>query len=165
MRKIVKRKKLSAAYWADIRAAYLVGGSLRGLAREAGLSESTILVKASRERWGEARRKALERIAHQRQQESVEVASGRLMQTHLLNMLAVSQRLSDYTAGLPDGLAFNEIAKINSLDLVARRQLGLDRKEPTVLVNFWGRGATVAPSIIEVDDCDSASPVLGEAVN
>lgn len=147
--------KLSAAAWQDIKAAYLVGGGLRALAREAGIPENTILVRAHRERWSEQRSKALERIMPQRaHEESLEISQGRLLERHLLNMLAVSQRLSDYASALPDGLAFEGIAKIDTMDRLARRQLGLDKAEPLVRVNLWGGGggATPVPSIIEIVD-------------
>ncbi len=149
----VKRRTLSEATWQDIKAAWLLGGTLRGLAREAGISENTILVRAHRERWSEQRQAALARIMPQRaHEESLEISQGRLLESHLLNMLAVSQRLSNYVTALPDGLAFDGIAKIDTMDRLARRQLGLDRKEPSVLVNLWSNGgASPAPSIIEMD--------------
>lgn len=144
--------KLSAGAWQDMKAAYLVGGGLRALAREAGIPENTILVRAHREKWSEQRQAALARIMPQRaHEESLEISQGRLLERHLLNMLAVSQRLSDYASGLPDGVAFDGIAKIDTMDRLARRQLGLDKPEAAVQINLWGRGATVAPSIIEVD--------------
>jgi hypothetical protein len=142
--------KLSAGAWQDIKAAYLVGGGLRALARQAGLSENTILVRAHREKWSDQRQAALARIMPQTaHEESLEITQGRLLERHLLNMLAVSQRLSDYSASLPDGLAFEGIAKIDTMDRLARRQLGLDKAEPLVRVNLWGGGgATPVPSII-----------------
>ncbi len=149
--------KLSNEAWRDIKAAYFVGGGLRALAREAGIPENTILVRAHRERWSEQRQAALARIMPQRaHEESLEISQGRLLERHLLNMLALSQRLSDYSASLPDGLAFDGIAKIDTMDRLARRQLGLDKPEPLVRVNLWGGGgASPAPSIILEADISS----------
>jgi hypothetical protein len=131
--------KLSNEAWRDIKAAYLCGGGLRALAREAGIPENTILVRAHREKWSEQRQAALARIMPQKShEESLGISQGRLMERHLLNMLAVSQRLSDYARALPDGLAFDAVAKIDTMDRLARRQLGLDKPEAAVQLNFWG---------------------------
>lgn len=130
--------KLSAQAWQDIKAAYLCGGGLRALAREAGISENTILVRAHREKWSEHRSAALAKILPQRaQEESLEISQGRLMERHLLNMLALSQRLSDYATALPDGLAFDAVARIDTMDRLARRQLGLDKPQAALQINLW----------------------------
>jgi hypothetical protein len=131
--------KLSAQAWQDIKAAYLCGGGLRALAREAGISENTILVRAHREKWSDQRSAALAKILPQRaQEESLEISHGRLMERHLMNMLALSQRLSDYATGLPDGVAFDAVARIDTMDRLARRQLGLDKPQTALQINLWG---------------------------
>jgi hypothetical protein len=104
----VKRTKLSVSAWQDIKAAYLLGGTLRGLAREANMSENTLLVKAHREKWSDQRQAALAKILPMKShEESLGISQGRLMERHLLNMMAVSQRLSNYAHALPDELAFD----------------------------------------------------------
>lgn len=131
--------KLSNEAWRDIKAAYLCGGGLRALAREAGIPENTILVRAHREKWSDQRQAALAKIMPMKShEESLGISQGRLMERHLLNMMAVSQRLSNYAHALPDELAFDAVGKIDTMDRLARRQLGLDKPEAAVQLNFWG---------------------------
>ena len=131
--------KLSNEAWGDIKSAYLCGGGLRSLAREAGIPENTILVRAHREKWSDQRQAALAKIMPMKShEESLGISHGRLMERHLLNMMAVSQRLSDYAHALPDELAFDAVGKIDTMDRLARRQLGLDKPEAAVQFNFWG---------------------------
>lgn len=133
--------KLSNAAWNDIKSAYLVGGTLRGLAREAGISENTILVRAHREKWSQQRQEALAKILPQKShEESLGISQGRLMERHLLNMMAVSERLSDFVHALPVHQAFDAVAKIDTMDRFTRRQLGLDKPEPVVSVNLFSGG-------------------------
>jgi hypothetical protein len=130
--------KLSTGAWQDIKAAYLVGGGLRALAREAGIPENTILVRAHREKWSDQRQAALAKILPQKPpEESLGISHGRLMERHLLNMMALSERLSDYAHAMPDGLAFDAVAKIDTMDRFTRRQLGLDKPGPAVSVNLF----------------------------
>jgi len=138
--------KLSAESWRDIKAAYLVGGGLRALAREAGISENTILVRAHREKWSEQRQAALAKIMPQKSnEESLGISQGRLMERHLLNMLAVSERLSDFAHALPVHQAFDAVAKIDTMDRLARRQLGLDKPQPAVHLNLFGSASFMEP--------------------
>lgn len=140
--------KLSTGAWQDIKAAYLVGGGLRALAREAGIPENTILVRAHREKWSEQRQAALAKIMPQKShEESLGISQGRLMERHLLNMMAVSERLSDFANALPVHQAFDAVAKIDTMDRFTRRQLGLDKPEPAISVNLFGGGPSfdVAP--------------------
>ncbi len=132
-------RKLSDAAWNDVRSAYLCGGTLRGLAREAGISENTILVRAHREKWSQQRQAALAKILPQKShEESLGISHGRLMERHLLNMMAVSERLSDFANALPVEMAWEGVSKIDTMDRFTRRQLGLDKPEPVVSVNLFG---------------------------
>ena len=53
------KPRLPATDWNQLRAAYTAGGSLRGLARAAGIPEGTILARAKRESWTRLKKDAL----------------------------------------------------------------------------------------------------------
>lgn len=138
--KKAKRQRITDATWRELKAAFLVGGELRALAREAGLNENTVLHKAMRDDWTEQRRQAYTKARQTRQgaiedgskgepHQSLSIAREGLLERHLLNMLTVAGRLSDYSAELPAQAAFNSVRQIDVADRLARRQLGLDREE------------------------------------
>lgn len=135
-----KRQRITDAVWRELKASFFVGGELRALAREAGISESTVLHKAMRDGWTEQRREALAKVRQTRAGtieeggegeplQSLTIARERLLERHLHNMLTVSGRVSDYAAGLPAQTAFTSVRQIDVADRLARRQLGLDREE------------------------------------
>jgi len=141
-----KRQRISEAVWGELKAAFFVGGELRALAREAGISENTVLHKAMRDGWTEQRQAALHKVRQTRQGaledgsegqplQSLTIAREKLLERHLLNMLSVSGRLSDYAAALPAQTAFTSVRQIDCADRLARRQLGLEREE-SVSINL-----------------------------
>lgn len=141
-----KRQRITDAVWRELKASFFVGGELRALAREAGISENTVLHKAMRDGWTEQRREALAKVRQTRAGtieeggegeplQSLTIARERLLERHLHNMLTVSGRVSDYAAGLPAQTAFTSVRQIDMADRLARRQLGLDREE-NVTVNL-----------------------------
>ncbi len=138
--KKAKRQRITDATWRELKASYFVGGELRALAREAGISENTVLHKAMRDGWSKQRGQALAKTHQTRQgtieegskgepHQSLSIARAGLLERHLLNMMAVAGRLSDYSAELPAQAAFNSVRQIDVADRLARRQLGLDREE------------------------------------
>ena len=119
-----------------MRHAFFVGQGVRSIARSAGLSEGTLLARASRERWSEQRAAALQKTRAE-SPHSVAIAGAYLAEQHIAAMSSLSQRLTAFASGLPDGLAFDSIAKIQGVDQLARRALGLDRPEAAVHVNLF----------------------------
>jgi hypothetical protein len=93
-----------------------------------------------RDGWSKQRGQALAKARQTRQgtiedgsegepHQSLSIARKGLLDRHLLNMLAVAGRLSDYSAELPAQAAFASVRQIDVADRLARRQLGLDREE------------------------------------
>jgi hypothetical protein len=151
-----KRSRITNAAWRELQSAFFVGGELRALAREAGISENTVLHKAMREGWTEQRRQALAKLRQTRQEtrgsgssgepnQSLAITREGLLERHLFNMLAVSGRVSDYAADLPAQTAFTAVRHIDVADRLARRQLGLDR-EDKISVNIVQAYAEVSVS-------------------
>ncbi|MBE2285653.1 MAG: hypothetical protein IAE77_19475 [Prosthecobacter sp.] len=163
--KKAKRQRITDATWREMKAAFFVGGELRALAREAGISESTVLHKAMRDGWTEQRRQAHAKARQTRQgtmdngeegqpHQSLSIAREGLLERHLLNMLAVAGRLSDYSAELPAQAAFASVRQIDVADGLARRQLGIDREEK-VLVNVAAfSGVTVSTAHRAADEAE-----------
>jgi hypothetical protein len=156
-----KRSRLTDATWRELKAAYFVGGELRALAREAGISENTVLHKAMRDGWTEQRRQALEKARQTRQElivgesegepiQSLTISREGLLERHTANMMAISSRLSDYAAGLPSQTAFAAVRQIDVADRLTRRQLGLDQPGG-VQINFaqafWGPAGDEAADV------------------
>jgi hypothetical protein len=150
-----KRQRITETIWRELKAAYFVGGELRALAREAGISENTVLHKAMRDGWTEQRRQALERARKTRQEpieyasdgepiQSLTISHEGLLERHTANMMAISSRLSDYAAGLSPQTAFATVRQIDVADRLTRRQLGLDQSAG-VQINlaqaFWSESA------------------------
>jgi hypothetical protein len=67
----------------------------------------------------------------------VAIAGAYLAEQHIAAMSSLSQRLTAFATALPDGLAFDSIAKIESVDRLGRRALGLDAQQPAVHVNLF----------------------------
>ena len=130
-------RKLSVEFWRELRNAFMVGQGVRSIARSAGISEGTVLARASRERWSEQRAAALEKTRAASPQ-SVAIAGAYLAEQHIGAMSSLSQRLTAFATALPDGLAFDSIAKINAVDQLGRRALGLDQPQPAISVNLFG---------------------------
>lgn len=171
-----KRQPITEAVWRELKAAFFVGGELRALAREAGISENTVLHKAMRDGWTEQRREALAKVRQTRPGtiedgnegeplQSLTIARERLLERHLLNMLAVSGRVSDYAAGLPAQAAFTSIRQVDVADRLARRQLGLER-EAEVSINiaqaFAGmdEGAVIVSASCDVESAEESERAL-----
>ena len=161
-----KRQRVPEAVWREIKAAYFVGGELRALAREAGLNENTLLHRAMREGWSEARQQALEMARQtrveliadestERPNQSLSISREGLLTRHAANMLRISSRLSDYAAELPAQTAFAAVRQIDVADRLTRRQLGLDRAEGVQvnLSQFFGPQQTepASEAFLEVE--------------
>jgi hypothetical protein len=134
-------RKITEAAWREMRHAFMVGQGVRSIARSAGVSEGTLLARASRERWSEQRAAALEKTRAE-SPHSVAIAGAYLAEQHIAAMASLSQRLTAFATSLPDGIAFDGISKIDTLDRLARRQHGLDRQQPAVSVNLFGGGCS-----------------------
>lgn len=154
-----KRRKLPESTWQGVRLAFIAGGGLRQLAREANISEGTLLARAAREKWSQQRDEAARRAkggngeseeAAERQQQSLAIITREtLMDLHLNNMLSVSHKLSNHANGLPTAELFQEVRKVDVADRIARRQLGLDKdKEPLVQLNMFGSNASATSLMV-----------------
>jgi hypothetical protein len=171
-----KRQRLTDATWRELKAAYFVGGELRALAREAGISENTVLHKAMRDGWTEQRRQALEKARQTRQEpiecsgqeepiQSLTISREGLLERHTANMMAISSRLSDYAAGLSPQTAFATVRQIDVADRLTRRQLGLDHPAG-VQINFaqafWSEPAGDEAACAEDADSGSSEDAFAE---
>ena len=164
-----KRQPITEGVWGQLKAAFFIGGELRALAREAGISESTLLHKAMRDGWTEQRQEALAKVRQTRQEtiedggeseplQSLSIAREKLLERHLLNMLNISGRVSDYAAALPAQTAFTSVRQIDVADRLARRQLGLER-EAEVSINIAQAFAGMDETAVVVStgfDCETA---------
>ena len=74
--------RISAKTWDGIRLGYLAGHGLRELARAAGLKESTVTARASREKWSALRKKGRDIIVPDPTAITSEETVQNLMATH-----------------------------------------------------------------------------------
>lgn len=145
-----RRQRVPAETWRGLRLAFVAGGALRQLARDAGISEGTILARASREGWTQQRHDAVQRArggngsnagsedAETHRQQSLAIMTAEQVQeAHLVNMLALGHRLSSYASQLPDETAFTEIRRVDCMDRMVRRRLGIDKAEPLISFGFF----------------------------
>lgn len=158
------RRRVSNETWQQVRSAFLVGGEIRAIARAAGLNENTVLAKAAKEGWTSQRREALhlregaqsegQGAAAWSGEQSLAITRESLLGRHLLNMLTVAGKLSDHAVSLSPESAFTNVRQIDVADRLARRQLGLDKEQPAVMVNLWGGSAIQAGAFRDVEEAD-----------
>jgi len=118
--------------WAELRAAYLAGASLRPLARKAGIPEGTVLARAQREGWSKLKKRALSMVTGQETlsaddtAQSIAIENAERGQRHVALMQGLAEKLGSHAASLAPALLFEGVSKLNTLDLLARRNFGLE---------------------------------------
>lgn len=117
--------------WTRLRAAHAAGAGLRSLARKAGIPEGTILSRAKRERWTQTKREALSLICPKGDDQhditqSIAIENAERGKRHVELMAGLCDSLGRHAASLTPAVLFDQISKLNTLDLVARRSYGLD---------------------------------------
>jgi len=149
------KPRLPATDWNQLRAAYTAGGSLRGLARAAGIPAGTILARAKRESWTRLKKDALNLMhgpkgdAQRDITQSIAIELGERGQRHIQRMQNLCDGLGEHAASLTPAALFDQISRLNTFDQVARRNYGLESgtSGPTVNVLVGGDGGFDGPSI------------------
>lgn len=123
--------RLPSTDWNQLRAAYTAGAGLRALARNAGIPEGTILSRAKREGWTQTKQEALSLMqpAGEDQRDitqSIAIENAERGQRHVALMQGLAEKLGSHAASLAPALLFEGVSKLNTLDLLARRNFGLE---------------------------------------
>jgi len=130
------RRTINAETWQQVRTAYASGIGLRELARNAGISENTVLSRAHRERWTRQihSAKALIKREDALIATPIEAAALTMLQRgerHLERMAGISERGVDHIETMDGSGILCSIDQIEKLDKVARRTLRLDDTQAT----------------------------------
>lgn len=154
------KPRLPATDWNQLRAAYTAGGSLRGLARAAGIPEGTILARAKRESWTRLKKDALNLMHSPKENDqrditqSIAIEMGQRGQRHVERMAGLCEALGEHASSLTPAALFDQVSKLNTLDIVARRSYGLESgtSGPTVNVLVGGDGGFDGPMVFNEAD-------------
>lgn len=154
------KPRLPATDWNQLRAAFTAGASLRGLARAAGIPAGTILARAKRESWTQLKREALDMMRGPKGGESRDITqsiaseSAERGQRHVERMAGLCDALGEHAASLTPASLFDQVSKLNTLDIVARRSYGLESgtSGPTVNVLVGGDGGFDGPMVFNEAD-------------
>lgn len=144
-------KRLDESTWHQLKAAFVAGGSLRGLARAAKIPAGTILARCKREGWSQAKQEALQRAGLSNGLESGKVQSraidesigdemAKRAKAHVSRMAQVLETLGGHLAGMDAEAVWDGITKVDVYDKVCRRNFGLDAGERAVTVNVLAAG-------------------------
>ena len=153
---MTRSPSLSETQWAQLRAAFTAGAGLRPLAREAGIPEGTILARAKREGWSQAKRRARDaaeatqsRLAVPAAAAIANEAAGRA-QRHVARMESLCESIGGHVETLPPNRLFESITRLDALDRLARRTHGLDTNNaPVVQVLFTGHEPAEPYNLVE----------------
>lgn len=121
--------------WEQIKTAHASGIALREIARNMGIPEGTVLARAKREGWTQQIQsaKALakrEDALNATPVEAVAMSLQKRAERHIERMAGVSERAVDHIETMDGPEILNSVDKIEKLDRVARRTLGIsDAKE------------------------------------
>jgi hypothetical protein len=152
--------RLPATDWSQIRAAFIAGACLRGLARAAGIPQGTVLARAKRESWTQAKKDALNLMhgpkgdAQRDITQSIAIEMGERGKRHVERMAGLCDALGQHAASLTPASLFDQVSKLNTMDLVARRSYGLESgtSGPTVNVLVGGDGGFDGPMVFNEAD-------------
>jgi hypothetical protein len=114
-----------------------------------------LLSKAHREGWSQLKRQALELMHGPKGDESRDVVQsiaiemGQRGQRHIQRMAGLCDALGEHAASLTPAALFDQISRLNTLDIVARRSYGLESGAGGAVVNVLvgGDGGFDGPSI------------------
>lgn len=142
-------KRLDEQTWHQLKAAFVAGGSLRGLARAAGIPAGTVLARSKREGWSQVKQVALQRagvsngLETGKQSTAIVEGIGDEMaeraQRHVSRMSGLIEVLGQHAEGLGESALWDGLSRLDTLDKIARRCFGL-ASEPSVSVNFLSSG-------------------------
>lgn len=144
-------KRLDESTWHQLKAAFVAGGSLRGLARAAGIPAGTVLARSKREGWSQAKQEALRRAGLSNGLESGNVQSQAISQSigdemaeraqrHVQRMGGLIERLGQHAEKLAVAELWESTPKLDAFDRLARRNYGLDSQAQAVVVNVLCSG-------------------------
>lgn len=133
--------RLPQTDWNQLRAAYTAGAGLRSLARNAGIPEGTVLARAQREGWTQLKREALGLMHGTKGGEQRDITQSIAIETaergkrHVERMAGLCDALGQHAASLTPASLFDQVSKLNVLDLVARRSYGLETPQQANVIN------------------------------
>ena len=131
------RRKITDETWEQMKTAYASGIGLRELARNAGISQGTVLSRAKREGWTQQIESA-KALAKREDAlvatpvEAVVMSMQQRGQRHVDRMAGVSERGVDHIETMDGPEILGSIDQIEKLDKVARRNFGLDGIQPEI---------------------------------
>lgn len=154
------KPRLPATDWNQLRAAFIAGGSLRGLARNAGIPQGTVLARAHREGWKQLKREALDLMHGPKRDgqnditQSIASEAAERGKKHIERMQTLCDGLGEHAASLTPAALFDQVSKLNVFDLVARRSLGLESvgAGQTVNILVGGEGGFDGPMVFNEAD-------------
>lgn len=130
-------KRIPAETWQQIKTAYAAGFGLRELARNAGISENTVLSRALRERWTREIQNAKALVKREDASPTVtpvQAVAASMQQRgerHIERMAGVSERAVDHVETMDGPEILKSVDQIEKLDKVARRTFKLDDIPPS----------------------------------
>ena len=127
-----------------VRTAYLAGGNIRTLARDAGIPEATALAWAKKRGWSAERDQARAIVASRRETPDVARAAALSLaergQRHIERMAGVSERVAEHLEAAEPAVLLEKAGKVDRYDRFARRQFGLkEDATANMVVNFGVR--------------------------
>ena len=136
------RRQIPSETWEQIKTAFASGIGLREIARNMGISEGTVLARASREQWT-PRIKAAKSLAKPPEKGIVPAydAAALTMQERAARyterMAGLSERLLPHLEKLPPSEILERARNVEQFDRFSRRNFGLDSQPPAGgLLNF-----------------------------
>jgi transcriptional regulator with XRE-family HTH domain len=125
------RRTITNETWEQMKTAYASGIGLRELARNAGISEGTVLSRAKREGWTQQIQFAKALVKREdalvaNPGEAAAMTIQERAERHVARMAGVSERGVDHIESMDGPEILKSVDRIDKLDKLGRRTFGLD---------------------------------------
>jgi transcriptional regulator with XRE-family HTH domain len=129
------RRTITNETWEQMKTAYASGIGLRELARNAGISEGTVLSRAKREGWTQRIQSAKALVKREdalaaTPVEAVAMSMQQRGERHVERMAGISERVVNHIETMDGSEVLDSVDKVEKLDKIARRTYGLKDDNP-----------------------------------